>query len=96
MNLVHTRYGIWQTVWMEPVNDKFIENVRSIPNIDNENVKVEAVTSGAQVGDFYEVIVKTVKHGCESEGSPWARMWKCGSLAKTVESPNRRFCTIWK
>lgn len=50
--------GIWQTVWMEPVNDKFIENVRSIPNIDNENVKVEAVTSGAQVGDFYEVIVK--------------------------------------
>ncbi|NCB07975.1 MAG: beta-galactosidase, partial [Bacteroidia bacterium] len=50
--------GIWQTVWMEPVNDKFIENVRSVPNIDNENIKVEAITSGVQTGDFYEVIVK--------------------------------------
>ena len=50
--------GIWQTVWMEPVNDKFIENVRSAPNIDNKNVKVEAIASGSQAGDFYEVIVK--------------------------------------
>lgn len=50
--------GIWQTVWLEPVNKKYIENVRSVPNIDNENLKVEAFTSGTTFGDYYEVAVK--------------------------------------
>jgi beta-galactosidase/beta-glucuronidase len=50
--------GIWQTVWLEPVNEKFIQNVKSVPDIDNESLKVEAVTCGTSFGDYYEVIVK--------------------------------------
>jgi len=33
--------GIWQTVWLEPVNSSFIERVKFTPNIDNGEVTVE-------------------------------------------------------
>ena len=32
--------GIWQTVWTEPVNNAFIENVRAEPDIDNGTVTI--------------------------------------------------------
>ncbi len=34
--------GIWQTVWMEPVNLSAIQSVKSTPNIDNSTVSVNA------------------------------------------------------
>ncbi|MCG8526080.1 MAG: hypothetical protein MI748_06855 [Opitutales bacterium] len=33
--------GIWQTVWIEPVPEKFIQHFQLIPNIDAEGVQVE-------------------------------------------------------
>lgn len=30
--------GIWQTVWIEPVNSQYIDNYKIIPDIDNEKV----------------------------------------------------------
>ncbi len=50
--------GIWQTVWIEPVNDKFITGVRSVPNIDNECLNVNVSACGTGFGDYYEVLVK--------------------------------------
>jgi beta-galactosidase/beta-glucuronidase len=50
--------GIWQTVWMEPVNEKYIESVHSVPNIDNETLKVEVFTEGTSFGDYVEVVAK--------------------------------------
>ncbi len=50
--------GIWQTVWLEPVNGKFIKHVKSVPNIDNESLQVEALTCGTSFGDYYEVTAK--------------------------------------
>lgn len=50
--------GIWQTVWLEPVNEKYFTNVNTVANIDNQNLKVEAFTSGTVFGDYYEVLVK--------------------------------------
>jgi len=50
--------GIWQTVWIEPVNDKFITNVRSVPNIDNECLNVNVSACGTGFGDYFEVLVK--------------------------------------
>ena len=32
--------GIWQTVWLEPVAEKFIKQVRTVSNIDNSSVSV--------------------------------------------------------
>lgn len=30
--------GIWQTVWLEPVNSQYIDNYKLVPDIDNEKV----------------------------------------------------------
>lgn len=50
--------GIWQTVWLEPVPEKHIENVKITPNIDNNTLTVEAFTNAASSANRVEVKVK--------------------------------------
>lgn len=50
--------GIWQTVWIEPVNEKHITTVLAVPDIDKGNLKVDASFCGASFGDVYEVTLK--------------------------------------
>jgi len=50
--------GIWQTVWMEPVNEKYIVNVKSVPNIDNNRMSVNVCAKNTQPADVIEVKVK--------------------------------------
>lgn len=33
--------GIWQSVWLEPVNDVYLDSIRFTTNIDNGSVKIE-------------------------------------------------------
>jgi len=47
--------GIWQTVWLEPVAAKYIENIQTVPNIDKSQVAVSVRTKGAAYGDVVEV-----------------------------------------
>ncbi|MBO0324114.1 beta-galactosidase [Muricauda sp. CAU 1633] len=47
--------GIWQTVWLEPVAQKSIAHMKSIPNIDNGTVKIETDIVGGAYGDIVEV-----------------------------------------
>ena len=47
--------GIWQTVWLEPVAAKRIENIQTVPNIDKSQVAVSVNTKGATYGDVVEV-----------------------------------------
>ncbi|HCY40078.1 MAG TPA: beta-galactosidase [Prolixibacteraceae bacterium] len=47
--------GIWQTVWLEPVAAKRIENIQTVPDIDNGQVAVSVQTKGAAYGDVVEV-----------------------------------------
>lgn len=49
--------GIWQTVWLEPVNPKHIVSVNSVPDIDNGVVKVTVETANTRPGDVVEVTV---------------------------------------
>ncbi|GAB1451421.1 glycoside hydrolase family 2 TIM barrel-domain containing protein [Draconibacterium sp.] len=49
--------GIWQTVWLEPVAEIFIKNVRSVSNIDNSSLNVEVDACAANYADLYEVTV---------------------------------------
>ena len=50
--------GIWQTVWLEPVSVKHIENLRTTPDIDNQVVKIDPVLKDAVYGDIIEVTIK--------------------------------------
>ena len=49
--------GIWQTVWMEPVAGKHIENLRITPDIDRNMLTVKAELNKACPSDFVEVNV---------------------------------------
>lgn len=49
--------GIWQTVWLEPVNEKSIHNLRFTPDIDNNTIKISLKSEKADYGDFVEVTV---------------------------------------
>ncbi|WP_367772447.1 sugar-binding domain-containing protein [Flavobacterium sp. WC2421] len=49
--------GIWQTVWIEPVNKKNITTIRTTPNIDQNVINIKPEVAGASYGDLIEVTV---------------------------------------
>ena len=50
--------GIWQTVWLEPVPEKYIGNIRITPDIDKKTLTIKAFTNAASPADRIEVTVK--------------------------------------
>ena len=64
--------GIWQTVWLEPVNSEYISNVATTPDVDNSRFVVNATAEG--VSGSNAVVKVTLKDGDETvatgEGAP--------------------------
>ena len=77
--------GIWQTVWLEPVDQAYITHLKTIPNIDGNNVSVLAATQGSLASDIIEVKVlekgKVIGTGKAAAGQevlvsvPQAKLW---------------------
>ena len=77
--------GIWQTVWLEPVNHAFINDVRSSADIDNSTLTVYASGSNTAQGDQVKVVLKLgTSKVAEEQGAvgsditlqvPNARLW---------------------
>jgi beta-galactosidase/beta-glucuronidase len=49
--------GIWQTVWIEPVEMSYITQLKTVPNIDGGNVSIIPSVVGSMAGDIVEVKV---------------------------------------
>ena len=49
--------GIWQTVWLEPVEQNYIQQIKTVPNIDGGNITVATQTMGTTYGDMVQVSV---------------------------------------
>ncbi len=49
--------GIWQTVWLEPVPEKYIENVKIVPDVDKNIITIETLTNETSASDRVEVKV---------------------------------------
>lgn len=47
--------GIWQTVWLEPVNERHIVSVKTIPDVDNSRISVKVNAANIQPSDIVEV-----------------------------------------
>lgn len=66
--------GIWQTVWMEPVAEKHIEDLRITPDIDAHQLTVQARVNAASPSQLLEVQVydgsKLVASGKSINQSP--------------------------
>ncbi len=77
--------GIWQTVWLEPVAAKRIENIQTVPNIDKGQVAVSVNTKGTAYGDVVEVKLfdgtKEISSGKATSGEklelsvPESKLW---------------------
>ncbi len=50
--------GIWQTVWLEPVSNKYISNVNTVADIDNNSLKVNIDTEKTNPSDIVQVTLK--------------------------------------
>jgi len=62
--------GIWQTVWLEPVPERYIERLRIVPDVDGGQVTVAAFAEDAPPS---EITVRVVEDGrvlSESSGTP--------------------------
>jgi len=49
--------GIWQTVWIEPVDQAYISKIKTVPNVDGSSVTVLSTVQNALPGDLVEVRV---------------------------------------
>ena len=77
--------GIWQTVWIEPVEKAWVTHLKTVPNIDGENITVRASLKGARHSDIIEVKVmengQVISSGKAAAGQevfvpvPGARLW---------------------
>ena len=54
--------GIWQTVWLEPVPEHYITNVKTTPDIDTNKIKVKVETDNNKHSDKFEVKVFDGEH----------------------------------
>lgn len=66
--------GIWQTVWIEPVSDKHITNIKAVSDIDNGYVEIRVETN-EEVDGFVEAKImeksgKLVGMGRSKPGLP--------------------------
>ena len=49
--------GIWQTVWLEPVGEKYVKSYRAYPDISKPGVKLVFALEGAENGDAVKINV---------------------------------------
>ena len=49
--------GIWQTVWLEPVAEQYIANLKTTPDVDGKTLRVEAKTNLPDGEGLIEVII---------------------------------------
>ncbi|MCX6239591.1 MAG: beta-galactosidase [Bacteroidia bacterium] len=52
--------GIWQTVWLEAVPEKYITSVKSVPNIDKGLLNIRITAEGATKAEYFEAKVLDV------------------------------------
>ncbi len=50
--------GIWQTVWMEPVDEKYVESIKTTPDIDHNRINISVKSSGTDFSDIYRIDIK--------------------------------------
>lgn len=63
--------GIWQTVWLEPVQAAYIQSLKITPDIDDASVSIEAMTPRLLGGYTVDVVVRQgVGRTAKASGRP--------------------------
>lgn len=84
--------GIWQTVWLEPVNPQHIASIKTVPDIDNRKVTVNVETANPGTDYITEVKVmedgRTVATGKSVAGQPVEISMPANFKLWSPDSPN--------
>jgi beta-galactosidase/beta-glucuronidase len=67
--------GIWQSVWLEPVSNLYLKNVKITPDIDNNRVLLRTFVEGMEVGKDVRLYIK-VRFGAELVAEQTVRLGK--------------------
>ena len=67
--------GIWQSVWIEPVDKLYIKNYKIVPDIDNNAIKLKVISSSeiknngiiVRIFNDFEDILQNVIYECDDE-----------------------------
>ena len=62
--------GIWQTVWIEPVNEAYISSFRTVTDADNGAIMIKTDVKNAQAGSLIYKIKKEGKTIVSATGKP--------------------------
>ena len=76
--------GIWQTVWIEPVNRPFIEALKIVPDVDTGAVYISANVAAARNSDEVEVQIRLAS----SDGGSPGRLHSVERLESVIGQPN--------
>ncbi len=60
--------GIWQTVWIEPVNESYISSFRTVSNPDNGTITIKTVAEGGDQSVVSFTVKKDGKKVAEASG----------------------------
>jgi hypothetical protein len=74
--------GIWQTVWLEPVADLYIRDIRAVPDIDKGELKVAVALSNTAAPD------DAVRLTARDKGKVIATTIVRGNRETTLKIPN--------
>lgn len=74
--------GIWQTVWLEAVNDSYIRSIRLTPDADKETLTLQAEGEALQAGDLLRISVW--------EGTKKVAEGESGQLSFSVTVPEAK------
>ncbi len=78
--------GIWQTVWLEPVNENHIVDLKIVPDVDNHKVTVKTNVANAAADKKVEVVV------CKSTA---VEARACSINGEDVEVPMHADARLW-
>jgi len=88
--------GIWQTVWLEPVNGRRIASLRMTPDVDAAALDLEVAIEGFEPGLSLRVIVERRGEVLEDRiGLRSALVERCLPLLTRGEAPTTPYPQLW-
>ncbi|MHA1268986.1 MAG: glycoside hydrolase family 2 protein [Candidatus Helarchaeota archaeon] len=83
--------GIWQTVWLEPVPDTFIESIKLIPDIDSQSLSIYTNVYNPKPNDLIFATIFDNSSKVSSKSAPCGQNFSINISNPKLWSPNDPF-----
>jgi len=80
--------GIWQTVWLEPVNPTYISYLNPVPDIDNEKIVFQSELNRPHGNEMLEVVVSYKNKAVKKLKTPFKNSFALDMKDAALWSPD--------